>query len=53
VVEASSDLQQITSNLSNKIWQKITIAQAVMTREGTAGETPHPSALATAPAART
>jgi hypothetical protein len=28
VVEASSDLQQMTSNLSNKIWQKITIAQA-------------------------
>lgn len=53
VVEASSDLQQITSNLSNKIWQKITIAQEVMTREGTAGETPHPSAHANPPAART
>jgi hypothetical protein len=33
VVEASSDLQQITSNLSNKIWQKITIAQAVIAQE--------------------
>ena len=28
VVEASSDLQQITANLSAKIWQKINIAQA-------------------------
>jgi hypothetical protein len=29
VVEAASDLQQNTANLSNKIWQKITIVQAV------------------------
>ena len=28
VVEASSDLQQITANLSAKIWQKINIAQS-------------------------
>ena len=28
VVEASSDLQQITANLSAKVWQKINIAQA-------------------------
>lgn len=28
VVAASSDLQQITSNLSAKVWQKITIAQS-------------------------
>jgi hypothetical protein len=28
VLEASSDLQQITANLSSKIWQKINIAQA-------------------------
>ena len=30
VLEASSDLQQITANLSSKIWQKINIAQAGM-----------------------
>jgi hypothetical protein len=30
VLEASSDLQQITANLSAKIWQKINIAQAGM-----------------------
>ena len=30
VVAASSDLQQITANLSAKIWQKITIAQSVV-----------------------
>ena len=30
VIEASSDLQQITANLSAKIWQKINIAQAGM-----------------------
>lgn len=29
VVEASSDLQQITANLSTKIWQKINIAQRI------------------------
>ena len=28
VVAASSDLQQITANLSSKIWQKINIAQS-------------------------
>jgi hypothetical protein len=28
VVAASSDLQQLTANLSSKIWQKIRIAQA-------------------------
>jgi hypothetical protein len=27
VIEAASDLAQITSNLSNKIWQKINIVQ--------------------------
>ena len=30
VVAASSDLQQITANLSAKIWQKITIAQSAL-----------------------
>ena len=33
VVEASSDLQQITANLSAKIWQKINIAQADLRTE--------------------
>lgn len=32
VIDAASDLGQITSNMSNKIWQKITIAQS-LTRE--------------------
>ena len=29
VIDEASDLGQITSNMSNKIWQKITIAQAL------------------------
>jgi hypothetical protein len=36
VIDAASDLGQITSNMSNKIWQKITIAQSL---------TPQPSVL--------
>lgn len=38
VIDAASDLNQITSNLSSKIWQKITIAQSMV---------PQPSALPT------
>ncbi|MEQ1652699.1 MAG: hypothetical protein ABL897_09440 [Hyphomicrobium sp.] len=33
VIDAASDLGQITSNLSNKIWQKITIVQSLEGRD--------------------
>jgi hypothetical protein len=34
VVDAASDLNQVTSSLSSKIWQKITIAQAMVPQPG-------------------
>ncbi len=40
VVETASDLGQITSNMSGKIWQKITLVQSQMLMNG-----PPPSAL--------
>ena len=48
VIEASSDLQQITANLSAKIWQKINIAQAGI-RAAPVPPAPAPAAAAPAP----
>lgn len=48
VIEASSDLQQITANLSAKIWQKINIAQAGVRADHAAAA----PAVATAAASR-
>ena len=45
VIDASSDLQQITSNLSNKMWQKINIIQTMHAHENR-----HASPIAVAPA---
>ena len=51
VIEASSDLQQITANLSAKIWQKINIAQAGMRAQmpPTASTSSAPPAAVAAP----
>jgi len=36
VIEAVNDLERLTTNMSSKIWQKITIVQATMERSGMA-----------------
>jgi hypothetical protein len=49
IIETESDLVQITSNLSNKIWQKITIVQYQIATDAVAGgaaQPPLPSAAA-------
>ncbi len=50
VVEASSDLQQLTANLSNKIWQKIRIAQAGAVSAASMPQKPAAVAVQTPPA---
>lgn len=42
VIEAASDLEQITSNMSGKIWQKITMVQNQMAIDQSAAHTPNP-----------
>ena len=48
VIDAASDIGQMTSNLSNKIWQKITIAQSQLPLQSVL---PVPTARDAAPAA--
>jgi hypothetical protein len=50
VIAAATDLGQTTSNLSQKIWQKITIIEAEITRLSAAPPKPVPAAPAAKPA---
>ena len=44
VIEAASDLSTLTTNLSSKIWQKITLVQAASNTHEPVGLTRRPTA---------